>query len=48
MSTNKELENTFYIYTTGIAEWCTLHYTFKYWQDTLINRICGLIPKTFN
>jgi hypothetical protein len=48
MNTNKELENTFYIYTTGIAEWCTLHYTFKYWQDILINRICGLIPKTFN
>jgi hypothetical protein len=48
MSTHTELEKNFNIYTTGIAEWGTLGFTFKYWQDILINRICGQIPNTFN
>ena len=48
MSRNKEPEKIFNIYTTGIAEWHKLEYTFQYWQDILINRICRQIPKTFN
>ncbi len=41
-------QNTFYIYTTGIADWCNLNKTFKYWEDELCKHICELIPQRFS
>jgi len=41
-------ENTFYIYTTGIADWCDLNKTFKYWEDELCKHVCELIPQRFS
>lgn len=41
-------ENTFYIYTTGIADWCVLNKTFKYWEDELCKNVCELIPQRFS
>lgn len=38
---------TFYIYTTGIAEWGDLGNTFNYWQEVIIHRMCQLIPPSF-
>lgn len=41
-------QNTFYIYTTGIADWCNLNKTFKYWEDELCKHVCELIPQRFS
>lgn len=41
-------ENTFYIYTTGIADWCDLNKTFKFWEDELCKHVCELIPQRFS
>ena len=41
-------ENTFYIYTTGIADWCDLNKTFKYWEEELCKHVCELIPQRFS
>jgi hypothetical protein len=47
MSVN-QIEETFYIYTTGIADWCDLNKTFKYWEDELCTDVCKLIPERFS
>ena len=41
-------QDTFYIYTTGISDWCDLNKTFKYWEDELCKDVCGLIPQRFS
>ena len=38
---------TFYIFTTGIADWCNLEKTFAYWNDHLCLHICSLIHYRF-
>ena len=40
-------QETFYIYTTGIADWCNLEKTLKYWEDKLCSHVCSLIPQRF-
>ena len=47
MSINLE-QDTFYIYTTGIADWCDLNKTFKFWEDELCKDVCKLIPQRFS
>jgi hypothetical protein len=39
--------DTFYIYTTGIAEWGHLDRSLKLWNDTLCKQICDIIPRNF-
>ena len=40
-------QETFYIYTTGIADWCNLEKTLKYWEDKLCSHVCSLLPQRF-
>jgi hypothetical protein len=39
--------DTFYIYTTGIAEWGDLSQSLKSWNETLCKQVCDLIPRKF-
>jgi hypothetical protein len=41
-------QDTFYIYTTGIADWCDLNKTFKFWEDELSKHVYELIPQRFS
>ena len=47
MNSNSNQSETFYIFTTGIADWCQLDKTFAYWNDHLCLHICSLIPYRF-
>ena len=46
-SNSSNNQDTFYIYTTGIVDWCNLENTFKYWEDKLCSHVCSLIPQRF-
>lgn len=39
--------DTFYIYTTGIAEWGDLSQSLEFWHTNLCKQVCGLIPMRF-
>jgi hypothetical protein len=39
--------NTFYLYTTGIADWCELNKTFGYWTNELSAHVFNSIPLRF-
>ena len=39
--------NTFYLYTTGIADWCELNKTFGYWTNELSTHVFNSIPHRF-
>lgn len=39
--------NTFYLYTTGIADWCELNKTFGYWTNELSRHVFNSIPLRF-
>ena len=40
-------KDTFYIYTTGIADWGDADSTLAAWQKFLCKQICDMIPKRF-
>jgi len=39
--------NTFYLYTTGLADWCELNKTFEYWTHELSEHVFNSIPLRF-
>ena len=44
---SSQSSNTFYIYTTGIADWCVLNKTFGYWINELSAHVFKSIPLRF-